>query len=134
LSAVVRTHPSFAGANERAGKHNQDVLADSEGKGWAGPHFSPFLTLTGDYRDLAATTAMSPTANSWLAAEGSYGNGFLDRLEHRKEFMLNGGERIKAGNHDLTLAGIAYVGYGNVAGLRPIFFRGGAGGDVGSCS
>ncbi|MGP8250737.1 MAG: carboxypeptidase regulatory-like domain-containing protein [Terracidiphilus sp.] len=84
-------------------------------------HIAPFLTFTGDDRDLTATAGMSPGANSWLAAEGSYGNGFLDRLEHRKQFKFNGGRTIHAGDHTLTLFSIAYLGYGYVAGLRPIF-------------
>ena len=41
-------------------------------------HLDPFLTLTGDYRDITATAGMSPSANSWVAMEGSFGNGFLD--------------------------------------------------------
>jgi len=84
-------------------------------------HLDPFLTLTGDYRDITATAGMSPRANSWVAVEGSYGNGFLDRLEHRKQFKMNGGQVFHAGDHTLTLFGIAYLGYGYVAGLRPIF-------------
>ena len=40
-------------------------------------HLDPFLTLTGDYRDITATAGMSPSANSWVAMEGSFGNGFL---------------------------------------------------------
>ena len=48
-------------------------------------HLDPFLTLTGDYRDITATAGMSLSANSWVATEGSFGNGFLDRLEHRKQ-------------------------------------------------
>jgi len=84
-------------------------------------HLDPFLTLTGDDRDLTATAGMSPTENSWIAMEGSYGNGFLDRLEHRKQFKFNGGRVVHAGDHTLTLFGIAYLGYGYVAGLRPIF-------------
>ncbi len=84
-------------------------------------HLAPFLTLTGDARDVTATTGVSPSANSWLAAEGSYGNGFLDRLEHRKQFKLNGGRVDHLGNHTLTLLGIAYFGSGYLAGLRPIF-------------
>ena len=55
-------------------------------------HLDPFLTLTGDNRDITATAGLSPSANSWVAIEGSFGNGFLDRLEHRKQFKLNGGE------------------------------------------
>jgi hypothetical protein len=84
-------------------------------------HLEPFLTLTGDYRDLTATAGMSPGPKSWLAMEGSYGNGFLDRLEHRRQFKFNGGREIHAGGHTLTMFGIAYLGYGYVAGLRPIF-------------
>ena len=64
---------------------------------------------------------MSPSANSWVAMEGSFGNGFLDRLEHRKQFKFNGGRVFHAGDHTLTLFGIAYFGFGYVAGLRPIY-------------
>jgi hypothetical protein len=84
-------------------------------------HLDPFFTLTGDYRDITATAGMSPSANSWLAMEGSFGNGFLDRLEHRKQFKFNGGRIFHAGDHTLTLFGIAYLGYGYVAGLRPMY-------------
>jgi hypothetical protein len=84
-------------------------------------HLAPFLTFTGDYRDLTATSGMSPGPNSWLAAEGSYGNGFLDRLEHRKQFKFNGERVYHARDHTITLFGIAYFGFGYVAGLRPIF-------------
>jgi Carboxypeptidase regulatory-like domain len=84
-------------------------------------YLNPFLTLTADYRDATLTAGMSPSPDSWLAMEGSFGNGFLDRLEHRKQFKLNGGRVFHAGDHTLTLFGIAYLGYGYVAGLRPIF-------------
>jgi len=84
-------------------------------------HPDPFLTLTGDYRDITATAGMTPSAHSWVAMEGSFGNGFLDRLEHRKQFKLNGGRVFQAGDHTLTLFGIAFLGYGYVAGLRPIY-------------
>jgi hypothetical protein len=53
--------------------------------------------------------------------EGSYGNGFLDRLEHRKQFKFNGGQDFHAGNHTLTLFEDAYLGYGYMAGLRPMY-------------
>ncbi len=83
-------------------------------------HLAPFFTMTGDARDLTATAGMSPSENSWAAMEGSYGNGFLERLEHRKQFKFNGGQTIHAGRHTLNLFGVAYLGYGYVAGLRPI--------------
>ncbi|MFZ3263017.1 MAG: TonB-dependent receptor [Terriglobales bacterium] len=84
-------------------------------------HLDPFISLTGDYRDITAAMGMSPSANSWFAMEGSFGNGFLDRLEHRKQFKINGGQVIHAGGHALTLFGIGYLGYSYVAGLRPIY-------------
>jgi hypothetical protein len=84
-------------------------------------HLTSFFTLTGDSRDLTATAGMSPSKDSWAAMEGSYGNGLLDRLEHRKQFKFNGGRVVHAGGHTLSLLGIGYLGYGYVAGLRPIF-------------
>jgi hypothetical protein len=84
-------------------------------------HLDPFITLTGDYRDITATAGTSPSPDSWFAMEGSFGNGFLDRLEHRKQFKFNGARVFHARDHTLTLFGIAYLGYGYVAGLRPIF-------------
>ena len=83
-------------------------------------HLEPFLALTTDDRDLTATAGLSPTVHSWLAAEGSWGNGFLDRLEHRKQFKLNSGAIWQPGHHTITLFGVTYLGYGFVAGLRPI--------------
>jgi hypothetical protein len=53
-------------------------------------YLNPFITLTADYRDATVTAGMSPSADSWVAIEGSFGNGFLDRLEHRKQFKFNG--------------------------------------------
>ena len=84
-------------------------------------YLNPFITLTADYRDATVTAGVSPSADSWAAMEGSFGNGFLDLLEHRKQFKFNGGRVFHAGDHMLTLFGIAYLGYGYVAGLRPIF-------------
>ena len=84
-------------------------------------HLDPFLTLTGDYRDLDAVTGFSPSPNSWLAFEGSLGNGFLDRLEHRQQYKLNAERFFNVGEHHLTLAGIGYYGQSYVAGLVPIF-------------
>jgi hypothetical protein len=81
----------------------------------------PFLTLTGDQRDISGTAGLSPSTQSWFAIEGSYGNGFLDRLEHRKQFKLNGGQVFRAGNHTVTLFGIGYYGSSFVAGLSPIY-------------
>lgn len=84
-------------------------------------HLDPFLTLIGDQRDITGTAGLSPSARSWLAIEGSYGNGFLDRLEHRKQVKINGGQVFRAGNHILTLFGVGYYGFSYVAGLSPIY-------------
>jgi hypothetical protein len=84
-------------------------------------HLDPFVTLTGDDRDITGTAGFSPSPTSWIALEGSYGNGFLDRLEHRKQVKINGGDVFHAGDHTLTLLGIGYYGFSYVAGLRPIY-------------
>ena len=83
-------------------------------------HLDPFITLTGDQRDIDGTAGLSPSTNSWIAIEGSYGNGFLDRLEHRKQFKINGGDVLRIGNHALTLFGLGYYGFSYLAGLSPI--------------
>jgi hypothetical protein len=83
-------------------------------------HLDPFFTLTGDDRDITGTAGMSPSQYWWIAIEGSYGNGFLDRLEHRKQIKINGGQVFHAGDHTLTLFGIGYYGSSYMAGLIPI--------------
>jgi len=84
-------------------------------------HFDPFFTLTGDDRDITGTSGLSLSKDSWIAIEGSFGNGFLDRLEHRKQFKINGGRVLHLGDHTLTLFGIGYYGFSYVAGLHPIY-------------
>ena len=83
-------------------------------------HLDPFFTLTGDQRDITGTGGFSPSDRSWVAMEISYGNGFLDRLEHRRQFKLNGGRVFRAGNHTITSFAIGYYGFSYVAGLSPI--------------
>jgi Carboxypeptidase regulatory-like domain len=84
-------------------------------------YLSPFINVTADYRDATVTAGINPSRDSWAALEASFGNGLLDRLEHRKQFKLNGGHIVHAGDHTLRLFGIAYFGSGYVAGLTPIF-------------
>jgi len=62
-----------------------------------------------------------PIQESWLAFSGSYGNGFLDRLEHRQQYKFNGERVFHAGEHRITLFGIGYYGFSYVPGLVPIF-------------
>lgn len=80
-----------------------------------------FLELTGDYRDIDVVAGWSPRkANGWVALEAAYGNGFLERLEHRQQYKLNGYREFKLGKHDVTLFGAAYYGFSFVPGLIPI--------------
>ncbi len=58
--------------------------------------------------------------NAWLAVEASFGNGFLERLEHRQQYKLNGLRQFISGRHELTLFGIGYYGFSYVPGLIPI--------------
>jgi hypothetical protein len=88
-------------------------------------HLSSFVQITGDYRDadlIGAWGARNPQTNAWLAGEASFGNGFLERLEHRQQYKLNGLREFKMGRHQLTLFGIGYYGFSFVPGLIPINF------------
>ncbi len=84
-------------------------------------HIDPYFNVTADHRDVTGTAGLSPSDHSWIAVEVSYGNGFLDRLEHRKQVKVNAGQVFRAGNHTVTLFGLAYYGASNVAGLSPIY-------------
>jgi hypothetical protein len=118
IASVIESVQVDGGAyNVREGNHALN-LASIYG---LRSHLDPFVTLTGDYRDITVTAGMSPSANSWVAMESSFGNGFLDRLEHRKQFKLNGGRVFHTRDHTVTLFGIGYLGYSYVAGLRPIY-------------
>jgi hypothetical protein len=102
--------------NVREGNHSQNLSATYGLRS----QFDSFLTLTDDYRDLDIVTGWSPSPHSWILAQASYGNGFLDRLEHRKQFKINGSRLFEFGNHKLTLFGLGYYGFSFVPGLSPI--------------
>ena len=57
---------------------------------------------------------------SWLSIEAAYGNGLLDRLEHRKQYKINGFREWTAGTHAITLFGIGYYGESLIPGLVPL--------------
>jgi Carboxypeptidase regulatory-like domain len=103
--------------NVREGNHSVNLAATYG----LCSHLDPFLTLTGDGRDLDFTAGLSPGPESWLALEASYGNGFLDRLEHRQQYKFNGGRVFDLGAHRLTLVGIGYYAQSYVPGLVPMF-------------
>ena len=86
-------------------------------------HLEPFVTLTGDDKDLDLVTGFNPSTTSWVALAASYGNGFLERLEHRQQYKLNGEQVFTPGKHRLTLLGIGYYGFSYVPGLVPLYPR-----------
>ncbi len=84
----------------------------------------PMIRLTGDSRDMNLITGWSPTNPSnraWVGAEISYGNGYLGRLEHRKQYKGNLSKVFSFGRHDLSLYGIGYYGTAFQPGLIPIY-------------
>ncbi|MGC9947976.1 MAG: carboxypeptidase-like regulatory domain-containing protein [Bryobacteraceae bacterium] len=105
--------------NVREGNHAVDLAAIY---GFH-DHLDPFVTLTGDYRDIDLTAGWSPVnpdTRAWIAFEAAYGNGFLDRLEHRQQYKLDGYRVFDMGAHRLTLFGAGYYGHSMVPGLVPI--------------
>jgi hypothetical protein len=83
----------------------------------------PLIQLAGDYRDLNLVTGWSPANPSnrtWVGAEISYGNGYLDRLEHRKQYKGNVSKVFTFGKHELSVYGIGYYGSAFQPGLIPI--------------
>lgn len=102
--------------NVREGNHSVNLAATYGLR----TYLAPFVTVTGDYRDIAAVVGISPSQNSWLALSGAFGNGFLDRLEHRQQYKINGQRIFQLGAHRLTLFGVGYYGFSYVPGLVPI--------------
>jgi hypothetical protein len=102
--------------NVREGNHSVNLAATYGLRS----HLDPFLTVTGDYRDLTGVAGFSPVPDSFLALSASYGNGFLDRLEHRQQYKLNAQRIFHPGQHRLTLLGIGYYGVSYVPGLVPL--------------
>jgi len=103
--------------NVREGNHSVNLAATYGLRS----SLDPFVTVTGDYRDIDVVTGFSPSPESWIALSGSYGNGFLERLEHRQQYKFNGERTFPVGEHRLTLFGIGYYGFSYVPGLTPIF-------------
>ncbi len=103
--------------NVREGNHSVNLAATYGLRS----RLDPFITLTGDYRDIDVVAGLSPSPESWMAFAASYGNGFLDRLEHRQQYKFNGERVFHVGQHRLTLFGVGYYGFSYVPGLIPIF-------------
>ena len=120
IPAILSSVEVEGGAyNVREGNHSLNLAATYGLRS----QLTPFVTLTGDYRDMDLIAAIAPGPSSWIALELSYGNGFLARLEHRQQYKLNA-QRIYHLNHQqLTLLGIAYYGFSYVPGLVPLSAR-----------
>ncbi len=103
--------------NVREGNHSVNLAATYGLRS----RLDPFITVTGDYRDIDVVAGFSPTPDSFIAFSGSYGNGFLDRLEHRQQYKFNGQRVFRMGEHRITLFGIGYYGFSYVPGLVPIY-------------
>ena len=103
--------------NIREGNHSVNLAAIYAFRS----HLDPFITFTGDDRDIDVVAGVSPTSESFLAIEASYGNGFLKRLEHRLQYKFNGQCVFHPGNHQITVLGIGYYGFSYIPGLVPIF-------------
>jgi hypothetical protein len=120
VPATIETVQTDGGAfNVREGNHSVDLAAIY------GFHdrLDPFVTLTGDYRDIDLTAGWSPAnpdTRAWIALQASYGKGFIDRLEHRQQYMLNGYRVFDIGSHRLTLFGAGYFGHSMIPGPAPI--------------
>ncbi len=97
--------------NVREGNHAVDLTAVYGLRS----SFDPFVTLTGDYRDGDVSAGWR-----WLAVEASFGNGFLDTLEHRRQYKVNAVKTWTLGQHRLSMLGIGYYGQSKVPGLAPI--------------
>jgi hypothetical protein len=103
--------------NVREGNHSVNLAATYSLRS----SLDPFLTVTGDHRDISVVTGFSPTPDSFVALSAAYGNGFLDRLEHRQQYKFNGERLFHVGGHRITLLGIGYYGTSYVPGLTPIY-------------
>jgi hypothetical protein len=83
----------------------------------------PTTRLSADYRDVNLVAGWSPADPAdkfWVGFEASYGNGFLQRLEHRKQYKGNVSKVFTLGKHELTVYGVGYDGFAYQPGLIPI--------------
>src|SRR5271166_6387556 len=105
--------------NVREGNNAIDLAADYVPR----KRLTSFVQLTGDFHDvdlMAGWGSANPHTDEWIAMEASFGDGFLERLEHRQQYKLNGLRQFKFRQHQLTLFGIGYYGFSYVPGLIPI--------------
>jgi hypothetical protein len=112
VPAIIEGVETDGGAfNVQEGNHSVDLAATYLFR----PRIDPFATLTADYRDVDLSGGWN-----WLALQASYGNGFLDRLEHRQQYKANALKSWTLGNHALSLLFLGYYGQSAIPGLVPI--------------
>ena len=112
VPAIIESVETDGGAfNVREGNHAVDMAATYAIR----PSLQPFATLTADYRDVDVSAGWR-----WLAVEASYGNGFLDTPEHRRQYKINALKGWSVGAHQLTFLFIGYYGQSRIPGLAPI--------------
>ncbi len=120
ISPVIEGVTVDGGAfNVREGNHSVDLSAVYVPR----QRFTDFVQLTGDLRDLdlmAGWSPQNPQTNAWIAGEISVGNGYLDRLEHRQQYKLNGQREFRFGRNQLNLFALGYYGFSYFPGLIPI--------------
>ncbi len=114
-SAIDSVRTDGGAFNVREGNHSENLSETFT----VHPELQPFATITGDYRDADLVAGISGS-QSWILFQGSYGNGFLDRLEHRQQYKVNAYRTVNLGRHVLTLFAIGYYGFSYVPGLTPL--------------
>jgi hypothetical protein len=97
--------------NVREGNHSVDLAATYGLR----TSLEPYATVTADYRDADLSAGWK-----WLALQASYGNGFLDTLEHRRQYKINALHSWDRGRHHLTALFLGYYGQSRIPGLVPV--------------
>jgi hypothetical protein len=85
----------------------------------------PLTQFTADQHDADFVTGWSPSnpvTLGWVMLQTSFGNGFLERPEHRQQCKLNAYRAFKTAAHDFTLFGAGYYGTSFIPGLIPTAF------------
>lgn len=120
IAPIVEAVAVDGGAfNVREGNHSIDLAATYIPR----RRLDTFAQLTFDYRDIdlvAGWSSHNPATNAFVAIEASYGNGYLNRLEHRQQYKINAFRSFTFGRHELTLFGVGYYGFSYSPGLIPI--------------
>src|ERR1700690_3869960 len=88
------------GFNVREGNHSIDLAATYVPR----ERLDNFVELTSDYRDIdlvAGWSPKNPATNAFVAVEAAYGNGYLERLEHRQQYKINAFRQFKFGRNEI---------------------------------